>query len=278
MSDLPDLDALGLTETAVDTLAGDHALRLARTLDLRDDVLADGVLPLTWIWVFFSPSVPSAGLRDDGHPAGDADGALAGLDRRMFIGGSLERSGDLRVDTETHRSSRIVSADVKDGSSGQFVIVDVEHRYDQSDNVVLVERQNLMYRRQPDGAVPAPGPAVDPPPSSVPLRTVVPDERLLFRFSALTFNTHRIHYDLPYATGVEHYPGLVVHGPLTATLLAHLAGTALGAPLTRFEFRATTPTFAGTPVHLVVDAADGDDTVVRAVRDDGAVVMKATAR
>src|SRR5690606_19947255 len=89
VSDLPDLDALGLTETAVDTLAGDHALRLARTLDLRDDVLADGVLPLTWIWVFFSPSVASAGLRDDGHPAGDADGALAGLDRRMFIGGSL---------------------------------------------------------------------------------------------------------------------------------------------------------------------------------------------
>lgn len=277
MSQLPDLADLGLAETATDVLSRAHALRLARTLDLGDDVLADGTLPLTWIWVFFTPSVATNGLRTDGHPAGATQGPLAGLERRMFIGGSLERSGDVRLDTETERHSRIVSADVKDGSSGQFVIVDVEHRYEQAGTTVLVERQNLMYRRPPEGSVPVPGDAAETPESAAELSTVVPDERQLFRYSALTFNTHRIHYDLPYATGVEGYPDLVVHGPLTATYLAGVAERHLGSALSRFEFRATSPTFAGTPIHFVVDGVDDATASVRAVRDDGAVVMKATA-
>ena len=276
MTGLPELADLGLSAAATDTLHRAHALRLARTLDLPDDVVGES-LPLTWIWVFFSPSVPSRGLRRDGHPAGADDGPLAGLDRRMFVGGSLECSGSIRLDEAIARASGIVSADVKEGSSGQFVIVDVEHRYTQRDEVVLVERQNLMYRRQPSGSVPAPGPAVEPP-ESLARTTVVPDERLLFRYSALTFNTHRIHYDLPYATSVEHYPGLVVHGPLTATLLAQLAADHLGRALSRFEFRATTPTFAGTPLHVVVDSATDSEADLRAVRGDGAVVMTARAR
>ncbi|HEU5083650.1 MAG TPA: hypothetical protein VFU14_09945 [Acidimicrobiales bacterium] len=279
MSALPDLEDLGLAPVAEDVLARTHALRVARTLDLDDAVLAAGTLPLTWIWTFFTPTVATDGLRDDGHPAGRGSGPLAGLERRMFVGGSLVRSGPLRLDEPTQRTSTVVDAEHKEGGTGPFLLVQVEHAYRQDGDVVLVERQRLMYRTPPADPVPPPGPPVEAPPSAGARLEVRPDERLLFRYSALTFNTHRIHYDLPYVTEVEGYPGLVVHGPLTATLLAHLAEQQLLSPLSRFEFRATSPTFAGTGVSLVCDEAAPDGTLpVRAVREDGATVMTAQAR
>lgn len=279
MTALPDLGDLGLAPVAEDVLARSHALRLARTLDLDDEVLAEGTLPLTWIWTFFTPAVPTAGLRDDGHPASRGSGPLAGLERRMFVGGSLVRSGPLRLDQPTQRTSTVVDAEHKEGGTGPFLLVQVEHAYRQDGDVVLVERQRLMYRTPPAEPVPPPGSPVEPPPSAGARLDVRPDERLLFRYSALTFNTHRIHYDRPYVTGVEGYPGLVVHGPLTATLLAHLAEQQLGSPLSRFEFRATSPTFAGTGVFFVCDEAASDGTLpLRAVREDGATVMTAQAR
>lgn len=279
MTALPELEDLGLAPVVEDALSGAHAARVARTLDLGDDALADGTLPLTWIWTFFTPTVPTAGLRDDGHPAGRGTGPLAGLDRRMFVGGSLVRSGPVRLDVPTQRVSTVVDAEQKEGGTGPFLLVQVEHAYRQEGEVVLVERQRLLYRTPPAEPVPAPGAPVEAPPSAGPRLDLRPDERLLFRYSALTFNTHRIHYDLPYVTDVEGYPGLVVHGPLTATLLAHLAEERLGSPLSRFEFRATSPTFAGASMSLVCDEATADGALpVRAVREDGATVMTARAR
>ena len=277
MSQLPELADLGLVAEAEDTLHAGHAHRLARTLDLDDDVLASAQLPITWIWVYFTPTAPTAGLRPDGHPRAGGSGALAGLDRRMFAGGSLERRGAIRLDVPTRRSSAITSADRKQGSTGEFVIVGVEHTYSQAGDVVLVERQQVLYRAAPTTTVEAPGPPTEAPGSTGLRDEVRPDERLLFRYSALTFNTHRIHYDHAYATGVEGYPGLVVHGPLTATLLAHLASRQLDAPLTAFSFRAQAPTFAGVAVHLVAETADGG-AQVRAVRQDGVTVMSGDAR
>lgn len=287
MNETPDLADLGLDAVVVDSLQRSHAELLARTLDVSNgarhdstrgsDELSAGTLPLPWIWTFFTPTVATTGLRQDGHPAGSGGGPLAGLDRRMFIGGSLQSHGALRLDTETERRSRVISADRKQGSSGDFVIVDVEHAYIQRDETALVERQKLMYRAQPSEAVPAPGADVAAPEGIGARSTLRPDERLLFRYSALTFNTHRIHYDLPYATGVEGYPGLVVHGPLTATVLARLGEQHLGAPLSSFEFRATAPTFAGTDIHFVVEGSDGEAINLSAVRGDGAVVMTAQA-
>lgn len=279
MTAVPALADLGLVPVAEDTLSHAHATRTARTLDLDDTVLADGTLPLTWIWTYFTPTAPTAALRADGHPAGSDSGPLAGLDRRMFVGGSLERDGELRLDERTERTSAVLGAERKTGSTGPFLLVDVEHEYRQRGGRVLVERQQLLYRTPPETPVPPPGPAVELPASAGPRRELRPDERLLFRYSALTFNTHRIHYDLPYATEVEGYPGLVVHGPLTATLLADLAEAERGVPLSHFEFRATAPTFANTTLALVCDdAADGGTSVVRAVRADGVSVMSARAR
>ncbi len=277
MSQLPDLADLGLTAEAEVTLHASHAHRLARTLDLDDDVLADGQLPITWIWVYFTPTAPTAGLRPDGHPLAGGSGALGGLDRRMFAGGSLERSGPVRLDAVTHRSSAITSADRKQGSTGEFVIVGVEHTYSQEGETVLVERQQVLYRAAPTTTIESPGPEGDPPDTNGRHHAVCPDERLLFRYSALTFNTHRIHYDHAYATGVEGYPGLVVHGPLTATLLAGLAARLLAAPLTSFSFRAQAPTFAGVTLFLVAEPADRG-AEVRAVRQDGVTVMTGAAR
>ena len=285
MSQLPELADLGLTPDADDVLRHDHAVRLARTLDLDDDVLAGGELPITWIWVFFTPTAPTAGLRPDGHPRAGGSGALAGLDRRMFAGGSLERTGPVRLDVPTHRTSVITTADRKHGSTGEFVIVGVEHTYGQQGDTVLVERQQIIYRAAPTATIAAPGPASGPPPTTGLHVEVRPDERLLFRYSALTFNTHRIHYDHDYATQIEGYPGLVVHGPLTATILAGLASRHLGAPLTAFSFRAQAPTFAGATIHLVAETPDDDDSsdgggeaAVRAVRQDGITVMTGSAR
>ncbi len=277
MTAAPALEDLGLRPAAQDQLSSVHASRVARCLDVGDEVLVGGTLPLTWIWTFFTPMVPTSALRTDGHPASREDGPLAALDRRMFVGGSLERRGELRLDTPTDRSSTVVDAQHKTGRTGPFLLVDVEHEYRQHGAVVLVEQQQLMYRTSSAEPVPAPGPAGEEPASSGIRWEVCPDERLLFRYSALTFNTHRIHYDLPYATEIEGYPGLVVHGPLTATLLASLAEQQLGTPLTRFAFRATAPTFANTRLWLTCDDRSNDGHGVRAVREDGVTIMTAGA-
>ncbi|MFV0309474.1 MAG: acyl-CoA dehydrogenase [Desertimonas sp.] len=276
MSEVPGLGDLGLAPAATDMIDPAHARRLARTIDLDDGVLADGALPLTWIWVFFAPDAPTAALREDGHPRTEAGGALGGLTQRMWLGGALEASAPIALGVETRRVSTVLSADHKEGSTGPFLIVGLEHRYHQDDRLVLTERQQVMYRAPAKASAPPPGPSTEPPATDGLTETRRPDERLLFRYSALTFNTHRIHYDLPYTTTVEGHHGLVVHGPLTATLLAGVAARRLGAPLTSFTCRAQTPSYAGLDLHLVAETtADGE--VVRAIRADGATVMTGTA-
>lgn len=279
MTATPSPEDLGLQPVAEDTLSSIHARRVAHTLDVDDEILAQGTLPLCWLWTYFAPMVPTSALRADGHPAAGAGTPLEGLDRRMFVGGDLERLGPIRLDRVTERTSAVLDAQEKEGRTGSFLLIEVEHQYRQDGDVVVVEHQQLMYRSAVTQTVPAPGPPMEPPRSAGAESLMRPDERLLFRYSALTFNSHRIHYDLPYATQVEGYPTLVVHGPLTATFLAHLAEEQLGMPLTTFRFRAPAPTFAGTPVTLVCDELDADRTLpLRAVRADGAVVMTARAR
>ncbi|MGV3760563.1 MAG: hypothetical protein ACO1PW_13635, partial [Actinomycetota bacterium] len=123
----PTLEDLGLVPSSQALLDEAHARRIVRTLDLTDEVLADGTLPLTWIWAWFTPTTATADLRTDGHPAGRQDGALAGLDRRMFVGGRLERHHDVRLGVPTDRTSEVLSGDAKQGSTGACGVVDVEH-------------------------------------------------------------------------------------------------------------------------------------------------------
>lgn len=277
MIDLLSLQDFGLSPVAHDSLNATQAARLACALDLGNDFIADGVLPITWIWAFFNPMTPTSQLRTDGHPNVRSDGLLAGLERRMLIGGQLDLCGELRLDTATERTSSVVNAQNKHGQTGPFMLVEIEHRYSQRGDLVLAERQQLMYRAATSDPVAAPGEATPPTAPSDHSRTLVPDERLLFRYSAITFNTHRIHYDIAYAMGQEGFPGLVVHGPLTATLLASLATEALDRNVTSFSFRATAPTFANVALTFTAVNTTQGGAELQAVRSDGVVVMEGRA-
>jgi 3-methylfumaryl-CoA hydratase len=234
---------------------------------LDQPVPDDGELPPLWHWFSFLDAAPQSALGEDGHPADGHFLPPIPDRRRMFAGGRLEFRAPLRIGAGVVRRTRLTSVQPKSGRSGELLFVTVRSELDSGGAVAVVEEQDIVYRQQTAGATPArSGELPDAgPPAALPdgawRLTLDPDPRLLFRFSALTYNSHRIHYDQPYATGVERYPGLVVHGPLLALLLLELPRRA--APERRvaaFEYRLQRPAFAGRPV--VADGIpDGDDGV-----------------
>jgi 3-methylfumaryl-CoA hydratase len=194
----------------------------------------------------------------------------------MWAGGRLRFRGELRLGQPAVRRTALLACERKSGRSGALLIVTLEHRMEQAGATVIIEEQDLVYR--------APG-----PPVAVPAGTHRPDmpdggwvqarqtgAAMLFRFSAVTFNSHRIHYDRPYATEVEGYPALVVHGPLIALSLAEFVREKTSRALQSFDFRASAPLFADLPWHIVAQP-DGDQVGVTAVRNDGQTAMTATA-
>jgi 3-methylfumaryl-CoA hydratase len=197
----------------------------------------------------------------------------------MWVGGEVRAEGPLRTDTPSARRTRLVSHARKQGSTGDLLVVTLEHTVEQDDRTVIIERQDVIYR-QAGGVTQPAGPAVELPPTEGWREAVQPTTALLFRFSAVTFNSHRIHYDHDYATQVEHYPDLVVHGPLTAMLLAEAALHHLGKPLDSFAYRASSPLFVDQPVSVdgvVATSPDGNAATMTATRIDGVVGMTATA-
>jgi 3-methylfumaryl-CoA hydratase len=212
-------------------------------------------LPLLWHGFHLLDHPAQADLGEDGHPAHGRFLPPLPHRRRMFAGGRLDVREPLRVDDVVTRRSSLVSAVPKSGRSGEMVFVTVRHEFERDGALALVEEQDFAYRSQPAGEVrglpgkaPAASEAPDARPEGWQLR-VHPDEAMLFRFSALTYNTHRIHYDHPYVTGVEGYPGLVVHGPLLALLLLELPRRfAPERRVATFAYRLQRPAFAGTPV------------------------------
>jgi 3-methylfumaryl-CoA hydratase len=168
----------------------------------------------------------------------------------MWAGGRIVVAGGLKVGETARRESQIASVEAKRGRSGDLVFVTVRHRVHSAAGLALEEEHDIVYRSPPEAGAPPPKPERAPGGAAW-RREVRPDPVLLFRYSALTFNGHRIHYDQPYVTGVEGYPGLVVHGPLIATLLLDLlASEAPHARLRRFEFRARSPLFDTAPFHV----------------------------
>ncbi len=234
----------GRSETLVEPAAAAPARAMAALLD-RDQETASGpgaLLPALWHWLYFLPRAPQRDIGADGHPRLGGFLPPVPLPRRMWAGGRLQWHGALRVGDDLRRTTRIVSVTHKAGRSGDLVFLLLRHEVSGSDGLLLTEEQDIVYRApaQPGDPAPPPQPA---PADAAWSREIVPDPVLLFRFSALTFNAHRIHYDRPYATGVEGYPGLVVHGPLLATLLADLARRERpDARVTGFSFRAVRPT------------------------------------
>jgi len=252
-----------------------HAL--AATLDLAETPV-DTVPPL-WHWLYCqSPWPLTKDLGDDGHPADGPFLPPIPHRRRMFAGGRLGITAPLTVGEPVHRQAEVVDASVKNGRSGEMLFVTVRHEYRQRGVVRISEEQDLVYRSAA-GSAPTPGVSRNPlgelmtPWASIP-RFSPP---LLFRFSALTANAHRIHYDADYATAVEGFPALVVHGPLLAVHMAELVrAQAADRAVAAFTFRLQRPVFLGDVVRVEgIPVADGAELAV--VSGSGVTHASATA-
>ncbi|ODS93373.1 MAG: acyl-CoA dehydrogenase [Comamonas sp. SCN 65-56] len=257
MTQTPMLDAVALahletwqgkSETLHDSITAASLAALSATLDRDDPAPAPGTaVPPLWHWLYFLPHARASEIGPDGHPRRGGFLPPVPLPRRMWAGGRLhwDVGNPLQVGQEVQRQSTIESVKHKAGRTGELLFVLVEHRFSNANGLALTEEHDIVYRSaaQPGEAAPAPqkSPLAGQAAWS---RAIVPDDVLLFRYSALTFNGHRIHYDRKYVTEVEGYPGLIVHGPLIATLLLDLLRRQLPqAQVTRFEFRAVRPTF-----------------------------------
>lgn len=206
-------------------------------------------LPLPWHWGWFNDAAVPSALGRDGHPRRGGFLPPVALPRRMWAGGFIEDLSPIRIGREIRKASTIEDIQEKSGRSGALCLVTVLHEFFDNEDLCIRERQNLVYREDPDPQAPAPV-APDPPQHADIKRSFVPDPVLMFRYSAVTFNGHRIHYDADYAREVEGYRGLVFHGPLTATLLYSLARQLAGTDLTSFRYRATSPLICGEEVTL----------------------------
>ena len=280
---------VGRSERRVDTVAAAPLAGLAATLDRADAEPLPGtpIAPLAH-WLFFLPVARQSEIGADGHAQRGGFLPPVALPRRMWAGGRLTFHHALNVGDEMLRTSTITKVDAKTGRSGALVFVTVRHEITSAAGLALTEEHDIVYRDHPVGSKVA-GAVVSAPlqaPTDAAFsRRINPDPVLLFRYSALTFNGHRIHYDRPYATEVEGYPGLIVHGPLIATLLIDLVRRELPAARIRaFEFKAASPLFDTHPFTLCgrLEAGQngnerGGGVVLWACNHEGALAMQARA-
>lgn len=248
--------AMGRTREESDLVALAPARRLAATFDRTPDMLAEGeTLPPGWHWLYFLDAPPTAELGSDGRTTPHGFLPDTGLPRRMWAGGSFVFHRPLRIGEAADSVTTIADVRRKEGRSGALVFITTDHRISQQGRLAIEERRNLVFRAPPQ---PGEKPRREALPSdSAWRRELVPDPVLLFRFSALTFNAHRIHYDARYCREEEGYPGLVVHGPMLALLLLDLVGrTCPERTVARFEYRAVAPLFAGARLAVCGRPAD----------------------
>jgi len=274
-------DWIGRTETLEDQITAAPIAALSATLDREPARPAPGTpIPALWHWLYFLPLARQSEIGPDGH--GRRGGFLppVPLPRRMWAGSQFVFHQPLRVGDAIQRLSKIESVSEKSGRTGRLVFVKVKHeiRANGGAHPAITEIHDIVYRDAPQ-----PGDKTAPPqpaPAGKFEKKWVPDDVLLFRYSALTFNGHRIHYDRRYVTEVEGYAGLIVHGPLQATLLHDLLRWQLpGARVATFEFRAMRPLFDLHPFHVCGAPLEDGKTFHLWTRDhEGAVTMDATAR
>jgi 3-methylfumaryl-CoA hydratase len=268
---------IGRSVQRTDTITAAPLAALAAALDRDDPAPATGTaVPPLWHWLYFLPIARQSELGPDGHPRRGGFLPPVELPRRMWAGGRLTFERPLRVGEVATRTSRIDDVTAKDARSGPLVFVTVHHALSTPEGHAISEAHDIVYR-----GLPAPGSAATPqraPTDETFARTVVPDDVLLFRYSALTFNGHRIHYDRRYVTEVEGYPGLVVHGPLIATLLLDLLRRERPtATVARFDFKAVSPLFDLHPFELC-GRPDGERGFALWARNhEGGLAMQATA-
>ena len=275
---------IGRDEVRTDRIDSGLVARWLATFDR--DASADDFVPQGLHWCLCVPDAATAQLGPDGHPlrneSPDSFLPPVPLPRRMWASSRVEFFAPLHVGEAVTRTSRVLSVTEKSGGSGELVFVDVAHETAGDAGLAVREVQSIVYR----GAAASDTPLSPPEVTGEHFdasgwnshRLLVPSAPLLFRYSALTFNSHRIHYDLPYARNEERYRGLVVHGPLTATLLLDLARRKFGDnALQSFQFRGLSPAICGKALHLVMRDQDGD-VELAAFASDGRQVTTASAR
>ncbi|HTV96237.1 MAG TPA: hypothetical protein VME42_09530 [Steroidobacteraceae bacterium] len=274
-----DLSAwIGREEESTERILVSVAESMAATLDLERAPRAGEPLPPGWQWLFFNPAVRRSELGADGHPRRGGFLPPVELPRRMWAGSRIQYLADVPVEAQARRRSRIVSIENKSGKRGSLTFVTVRHLISCGATACISEEQDLVYREAtPAGATAsAPSPRHDAPPQWS--RRIEPDTTLLFRYSALTFNGHRIHYDQSYAREAEGYPDLVVHGPLTATLLQQFAlEHGGGRALARFDFRGASPLIVGRPFQLEGRQLEDGTLALWARGPDGELAMSGAA-
>lgn len=240
-------DWIGRTETATQVAERWPVVGLCAALDKQTAPSKGEPVPPAAHWLYFGPTVPQSKIGPDGHPQrGDFLPPLS-QPRRMWAASDIIFSGEIRIGDTVTRTARIADISVKDGKSGALVFVKVENRFEIDGREVLSETQALVYRDHPGpGEAPLPGKRAPTEPAWS--HRIDPDPVLLFRYSAVTFNAHRIHYDRPYATDTEGYEGIIVQGQLTATLLLNQFKTRYPDRAIRtFSFRALKPLYSGAP-------------------------------
>jgi 3-methylfumaryl-CoA hydratase len=235
---------IGRSEERADLVGAAPLAALSATLDREDgEPLPGSDVPPLWHWLLFTPQTLARDIGPDGHARRGGFLPPVPLPRRMWAGGRLEFHHPLQVGDEVTRVSRIADVSSKSGRSGSLVFVTVRHELSNARGLAISEEHDIVYRDNPQPGAAAPAPQAAPADAAF-SREIVPDPVLLFRYSALTFNGHRIHYDRSYVTEVESYPGLIVHGPLIATLLLDLLRRQQPeARVRRFSFKAVRPIF-----------------------------------
>lgn len=235
---------IGKTETVTDLITANSPNGLAATLDRESCFFADrDPLPPLWQWLYFLPLARQSALSPDGHPRKGGFLPPIELPRRMWAGSRVKFHQPLPIGCSATKTSTIKSIQFKEGRSGKLAFVCIEHEISGETGLAISEEQDIVYRDNPSPAAAKPQPVLAPREEDYSLR-VEPEPVLLFRYSALTFNGHRIHYDRDYATQVEGYPGLVVHGPLLATYLVELVARQYpDRSIAEFEFKAVSPVF-----------------------------------
>lgn len=278
--DLDDLRShIGRTQTATDVVHAGPANFLRLALGRSEPEYREGdVLPPAWLGLYFLPRVASDALRPDGSPRDTGVVPPLALPRRMFAGERVRLHGAVRVGDTLRRETRLADISVKHGGTGSLVFATVTSRVYGRDGLVLEDERRTVFREEVKAGDRNQAPRREAPPNDAPWRrSVAPDPVLLFRFSALTFNSHRIHYDRAWAIEVEGYPGLVVHGPLTTTLLIDFARDQNpGRRIAAYATQARAPLFDTAPFELRGrPAANGHGCELWAVTPEGTIATSA---
>ena len=269
---------IGQKESGVDYVTVPAVHRFAATLDRDDPMPRMGdPLPVGWHQILFPRVVRHSQIGADGHPERGDFLPPVPLPRRMFAGKRTTFHDSLRIGDEVRRDSVIREVSIKRGRTGTMVFVTVKTELTSPRGLAITEEQDIVYREAPAPGAP-PQPPQPAPGRAVWSRTVTPDPVMLFRYSALTFNGHRIHYDLPYVTQVEDYPGLVMNGGLTTLLVFELARTYASTPIHHISSRNVRALFVNQPIALGGEpAADNRTAKLWALNPDGALALTAEA-